>query len=375
MNLIERQQDLDAVVEAVADSKLVGADTEAAGYHRYHDRICLLQLSTRSQTFLLDTLALERLGGLGALLDALTPEVIFHDADYDLRLLHRDFGARVHGLFDTKIAAQFLGASALGLASLLESHLGITIEKKYQRADWARRPLPPDMISYAAEDTRYLPDLRDALRDALESHGRLHWAEEEFRITEAVQWEDNGDDGNAFLRLKGTRDLDPRGLAALRELYQWREEVARERDVATFRVLSNAALIAAAASMPGDEAALARVSGMGRSIIQRWGDALLAAVERARRLPEDALPRRPKRSPRPPYDPELDARVERLKAERDRAADALALDRGFLMPRWQLERIARALPETREDLAALPSVRRWQMDAIGDRILAALHER
>src|SRR5690606_21171932 len=149
------------------------ADTEAAGYHRYRDTICLLQVSTRERTWVVDVLELEDLEPLRAPLIEKGTEIVFHDADYDLRLLHRDFGLEVRGLFDTKIAAELLGEPGLGLASLLERHVGLTIPKKYQRADWARRPLPPDMLEYAAEDTRHLPQLRDALREALEKKGRL----------------------------------------------------------------------------------------------------------------------------------------------------------------------------------------------------------
>ncbi|HEX7048609.1 MAG TPA: ribonuclease D, partial [Longimicrobiales bacterium] len=157
MEYVETDAQLEAVVRQFADAPLVAADTEAAGYHRYFDTICLLQLSTRSCTAVIDTLAFERLDRLAPLFERPSTEVVFHDADYDLRLLHRDFGITVRGLFDTKVAAQFLGEPAFGLASLVEKHLGVRMEKAYQRADWARRPLPPAMLEYAAEDTRYLP--------------------------------------------------------------------------------------------------------------------------------------------------------------------------------------------------------------------------
>lgn len=375
MHYIRSLEQVEEVAGALSGARLLAADTEAAGYHRYHDRVCLLQLSTRSDTYLIDTLAVSHLEPLAPLFGDANVETIFHDADYDLRLLSRDFGLRVRGLFDTKLAAQLLGEKAFGLGSLLEKYVGVTVEKKYQRADWAQRPLPPELIDYAAEDTRYLPRLRDELKARLEARGRLAWAEEEFRIEEQVRWEPLADEGEAYLRVKGTRDLSPRQLAALRELYAWREAEARERDRATFRVVANEALLALAREMPATAAALARVQGVPRSITERHGEEMLEAIERARRLPESELPVRPRGPGRPPPDPAFDALLERLKGARDLVADELEMDRGFLMPRAQLEEIGRARPRTVEEMAELPGIRRWQVEALGDRLLKAMQRR
>lgn len=372
MEYIQTDAQLEAAARRVAGEALVAADTEAAGYHRYFDRICLLQLSTRSETYVIDTLALSHLGALAALFANPAVEVVFHDADYDLRLLDRDFGIRVEGLFDTKIAAQFLGEPAFGLASLVEKNLGIRLEKTYQRADWARRPLPEAMLQYAAEDTRYLPALREHLRAGLEAKGRMAWAEEEFGLEEGVRWAPPADGDATYLRVKGARDLGPRQLAALRELHAWREDAARERDVASFRVLSNDALVEIARRMPEGVGGLAGIPGLPRSLPDRYGGELVAALHRARSLPESALPSRPRGPRRPPLDPEFDALVERLRAARDEAAGALELDRGFLLPRSQIEEIARARPSSLESLGSIRGIRRWQVEAVGDRLLAAL---
>jgi ribonuclease D len=371
MRYVESDREVGEVADRIGDSELIAADTEAAGYHRYHDRVCLLQLSTRTDTFVIDTLAVDQLEPLAALFARPETEVVLHDADFDLRLLARDFGIAVRGLFDTKIAAQFLGESAIGLGGLVEKHLGIRLEKKHQRADWAQRPLPADMIEYAAEDTRYLPPLRDVLRDALRERGRLAWAEEEFRLQEAVRW-DADENGDAFLRMKNTRDLKPRQLAALRELHAWREAIAQEKDAAPFRVVNNEVLIAAARALPRTQAQLAETAGVPASVAQRRGAEMLAAVRTALELPELELPVRPRGPARPPPDPEFEKLVDRLKAARDRAADELALDRGFLMPRYQLERLARERPTSLEALHASGDIRGWQVEALGDALLAAL---
>lgn len=374
MEYVHTQERLAVAADRLADVALIGADTEAAGYHRYFDRICLLQLSTRSETFLLDTLALNDLTTVGSHLADPGVEVVFHDADYDLRLLDRDFGIAVRGLFDTKIAAQFLGEPAIGLAALLESYLGVRLEKKHQRADWAKRPLPAQMLEYAAQDTRHLPALRDRLRDRLEAAARLAWAEEEFRLRESARWTAPAQDSDGYLRLKGTRDLRPRQLAALRELYAWREALAQRRDRAPFRVLSNEALVELARVMPRNQARLVQIPGISRRVADRSGDALLAALERVRALPEAELPRRPRAPGRPPPDPAFETTLERLKMARDRTAEALDLDRGFLMPKSQLEELVRRQPHSSAELAAIPDVRRWQVEAAGNELLAALRD-
>jgi ribonuclease D len=374
MTYVDTAEALDAAAEQIVQATLVAADTEAAGFHRYHDRICLLQLSTREATFVVDTLALEHLRPLAQPFADPDVEVVFHDADYDLRLLFRDFGLRVRGLFDTKIAAQFLGEPSIGLASLLERYLGVKLEKKYQRADWAQRPLSSPMLEYAALDTAHLPALRDTLRERLQQAGRLEWAEEEFRVQESASREPpDGPADQAYLRMKGIRDLRPRQLGALQALHAWREQQARDRDLAPFRVLPNEVLIELARQMPRSLAEAASLPTLPRSLIGRYGSALMEILDQVRSMPESALPQRPSGPSRPPPDPELEQLVDQLKNARDHAASALGLDRGFLLPRHQLEDIARSNPDSPAALAAIPGIRRWQIQAVGEPLLQVLN--
>ena len=370
MEYVTTGRQLEEVGRAVAGAGLFAADTEAAGYHRYRDTICLLQVSTRERTWVVDVLELEDLEPMRAALADQQAEVVFHDADYDLRLLHRDFGLDVRGLFDTKIAAELLGEPGLGLASLLERHVGLTIPKKYQRADWAKRPLPDDMLEYAAEDTRHLPALRDALRAELERKGRMHWAEEEFRLRERTLWED-GSEEEPF-RVKGSRDLNRRQLGALRELYEWREALAEERDTASFRVMSNNDLITVARALPRTRPDLV-TGGLSEGNARRWGRELLDGVRRALELPEAELPEKTKRGRREVHDPEIDERVERMRKARDHAAGEYALDKGLLLPRHLMESIARVNPTSVEELRRIEGLRSWQVEVLGERVVGALH--
>lgn len=371
---IERPEELAALVEKLRGETLLGVDTEAAGYHRFFDRMSLVQLSTRSANYLIDPLSAGEMTPLGALFGDPEVEKIFHDADYDVRILDRDAGLHISGLFDTQIAAAFLGEKQLGLGNIVEKYLGLKLPKEFQRADWAERPLSAGMKEYAATDTAHLPELRDRLRAELEERGRLHWAQEEFLRREQTRWTEGDDTREAYMKVKGARDLMPRGLAILRELYAWREGVARERDQATFRVLGNQALLEMSASPPGGVRDLPSVTGLSEGMAQRRGREIMDAVRRGLDVPEDALPRWP-RSPRFERDLELEARVESLRGVRTRVAEQLGLDAGFLIPRATLEEIAKAQPTTPEALAQVPGVRKWQVEAVGDALLETLRKR
>jgi len=373
MQYIQTDKELYEIVARLSEAPLLAADTEAAGYHRYRDRVCLVQLSTRSENFVIDTLAVSTLAPIAPLFADPGVEIVFHDADYDLRLLNRDFDIQVRGLFDTKIGAQFLGESAIGLGALAEKYLGIRMEKKHQRADWAQRPLPEDMLAYAAEDTMHLPALRDRVREALVERGRLAWAEEEFRLMENARWQPAETD-SAFMKVKRARELEPRQLAALREIYDWRERAADARDVAAFRILSNEAMLDVARALPRTADELAKVRGLPQSVAERRGPELLQAVGRALQVAETELPRFPRLPRRPPPDPEFDARMDRLRAARDIVGDELGLDRGFLMPRAQLEEVAKHRPRSLADLAELSDIRKWQVDVLGTKLIEALEK-
>jgi ribonuclease D len=368
---IDTPEGLSGAIQRLRQARVLGVDTEAAGYHRYLDRLSLVQVSSPDENLLIDPLALPDLSALGPVLADPEIEKVFHDADFDLRILDRDQKMTVAGLFDTQIAAAFAGRTSLGLGAVIESYLGISLPKAYQRADWAERPLSDGMKDYAATDTAYLLPLRERLMESLQSLGRMHWAREEFGRREGTRWSEPGDPAEAFLRIKGARDLKPRGLAILRELYAWREQIARERDQATFRVLSNQAMLALSLRAPRNREELARTEGVPGSMVERRGNELLAAVRRGMEVPDEELPRFPP-SRRWDRDPEVEARAERLREARARAATALQLDPGFLMSRTLLDEIARRNPRTAEELLEIPEVRSWQVEALGDKLLQVL---
>ena len=348
----------------------LAVDTEAASYHRYSDSICLIQLSTATITAVIDTLRAPDLSGLGRVLADPTVESVFHDADYDLRLLDRDHGVHIARLFDTRVAAQLLGEPGIGLAALLEKYQGIALDKKFQRADWSKRPLEAGMLEYAAADTHHLLALRDLMAQKLRDAERLEWAEEEFAISAAVRWSGNPPE-EAYLRLKGARLLKPRPLAILRELFAWREEIAKRTDRASFRVMNPEMLLLLTELQPRGIEALRGIRGLSPDQVERRGKELVEAVARGLAVPEGELPRL-ERARRPPPDTAFDARLDRLKVIRNVAAERLGLQPGVLCPNGTLEGVARREPKAAEELLDVEGMRRWQAKVLGAELLAAL---
>lgn len=375
---VEGPEGAGSVERALARARSFAVDCEAAGYHRYSDRLCLVQLSAAGQTFVLDPLAFDPAPLLRPFLEDPGRPTIIHGAAYDLRLLHRDLGIRVGAIIDTQVAASLLGEPGLGLQALLERHLGIRVSKRYQRADWAARPLPADMIEYAANDTRHLHRLAEVLQARLAEAGRLGWAEEEYRrlLDSAFEAGEEQAEADPVTRFKAARRLDDRSVARLREAVAWRDGIARGRDRAPFRVASDAALLAAARERPPSVAALAAVQGFPSRLARQEGRALLRRFARVEGLPARELvpyPRPPARGARP--DPEEEAAFERVKGVRNGVAGRLGLERGRVMANHVLRGMVAAMPADRAALEGVAEVRRWQVDVMGGELLDALWKR
>ncbi len=369
--LITTPDDLSALMERLAREPIVALDTEASSFHRYTERVCLIQLSTRDTTWLVDPLALPDIAPLGKALADPKIEWVIHDADYDLRMLKRAGGHRAERVFDTLVAAELLNEPELGLAANLQKHFGITLDKRFQKADWSKRPLSADMLAYAAMDTAHLIALRDILKRGLEEKGRWAWAQEEFAHLVNIPFAQQGEEEPGFLRIKGAKALKPRQLAVLRELHGWRESLAERLDRAPFMVLGNDTMLDLSRNPPADLAALGQRKGIGESTLQRNGASIMKAIERGMALPKDHWPRvdRPKRWDR---DDDYEERLKRLKQVRERLMVEHDLRPGIVSPNHVLADIARLMPRTTEELIALPGMRRWQVELFGPSLIAAL---
>jgi ribonuclease D len=369
-HLITSGAALARLMEELRTEPVLALDTEASSFHRYKERICLIQLSTRAKTWLIDPLVIDDMGPLGKALADPAIEWVIHDADYDLRMLKKMYGYRAANVFDTMVSVELLNEPELGLAANLKKHFGVELNKKFQKADWSKRPLSNDMLAYAAMDTRHLIGFRDILKGELEAKDRMAWAKEEFEALVHIPFAPTEEEPG-FLRIKGAKALKPRQLAVLRELHAWREGVAEKIDRAPFMVLGNDVMIEASKEPPEDLRAFATRKGVGESIIARSGPAIMKAIATGLDLPKEQWPRvaKPKRYDR---DEDYEERLKRLKRTRDEIATARDLRQGIVCPNHVLSDIARLLPGDLHALAGIEGLRGWQVREFGEALLRAL---
>jgi ribonuclease D len=364
--------ELDALAQDLRRAPLVAVDTEADSLHHYPGKLCLVQITDGDgRAVLVDPLALPDLAALRDVFADPGTLKVLHAADNDLAYLKRLHRFTVSGLFDTAIAARFLGATALGLDGLLKQYLGLEPGRSRQKDDWSRRPLTPEQEQYAVNDVLHLIPLRDRLAAELEGRGRLPWVEEECAALAALELPDRVADPDAYLWLKGTADLDARGLAALRELHRARESLALALDRPPFMIVGNEALVRLAALRPREAAQMLTVTGCSPSIVRRFGEPFLAAVARAESLPDSELPVRARR-PRPSPPAPVRRRAEALRAWRTVACKQLGLEPGLVLPQRLIDRLAADPPHDLQALAAVEGFRRWRAALFGLELLGVL---
>ena len=367
--LIETNDELARVCSALQGENELAVDLEADSLHHYREKVCLIQISNRNDTWLIDPLIVKELEPLSNLVSNPDRITVFHGGDYDIRSLHRDFGISVAQMFDTMIAAQFIGITEFGLAALLRSNFGIELDKRFQKADWSKRPLTAEMADYAAHDTAHLLQLADLLRERLTDLGRTEWAAEECALVTANRMTEKKD-APLFLNCKGAGRLKPANLAILEELLQFREIQARELDRPPFKVISAESLLKIAEQPPSFVREMNGIAGLTPRILSRYGEQLLAAVQRGSAVAETELPRFPRSKGEPNHG--IKNRIAHLKQWRESYSQDLQLAPGLIAPNWLLERITEQCPLNAEQLAVIPGIRRWQTNLWGADMLKLL---
>jgi len=280
--LITAREHLEEVCVELAKSPRLAFDTESNGFYAYKEKVCLIQISTPTDDYIVDPIAIVNLDVMGPLFADPNIEKLFHAGEYDVLCLKRDYGFTFSNLYDTMIAARVLGIKELGLAAAIERQFGLVISKKLQRADWGKRPLTTEMIRYAQGDTHFLMRLADEQKKALVEKGRWDDAVEAFRELEKLEPNVKVFDPEGFWKLVGRTDIGGKAMAALKEVWLYREQQAASRDRAPFRVMPEDLMLRIAEALPETKEALAAVKGMSPYILERFGAGLLAAVERGR---------------------------------------------------------------------------------------------
>ncbi|MBN1287386.1 MAG: ribonuclease D, partial [Anaerolineae bacterium] len=248
--LIDTQDALDDLAHVLRNEPLLGIDTESNSLYVYYERVCLIQISTRAQDYLVDPLALDCLGPLAPVMADSRIEKIFHAAAYDIASLKRDFDWTFSNLFDTMEAARILGWRQVGLGNVLEQEFNVEVDKRFQRANWGQRPLPKDRLQYAQMDTHYLPALRDRMAAKLKNSG--HWEEalEIFSDIVRAPAAEHSFDPEGFWRIGKSHGIPRDRIAEVRELYLLRDKIARRKNQPPFKIFSDKTLAALVHATP-----------------------------------------------------------------------------------------------------------------------------
>jgi ribonuclease D len=370
--IIDTFDALKNLARTIDTEKTIGVDLEADSMYHFKEKVCLIQMAAPGINVVIDPLMVKDLSPLKPIFKRPEVSKIFHGADYDVRSLYRDFDITINNLFDTELASRFLGYSETGLEAVLKNKFDVALDKKFQRKDWSRRPLPRDMISYAAKDARYLLPLAQILTDELKELGRLQWVQEECEILSKVRANINNIDP-LYLNFKGAGKLNPRNLAVLEALLQYRRTIARKKDKPLFRIFGNRSLLELADKKPPDLKQLEESRALSPKQISMYSAGVIAAIQDAMQVEQDNLPVYPRRrSPRVPL--VVAGRVKALRNWRDEQVDRLVLDPALICTKALMSTIAQQKPSRVSDLSAINEMKNWQKKEFGQDIVQVLKQ-
>lgn len=379
--MVETPEALADLVERLKGAGAIALDTESDSSHAYQEKVCLLQISDLTTDYIVDPLAIGSIAALEPILEDPDIVKVLHGADYDIVCLKRDFGFRIHGLFDTLVAAQLLGLERIGLADLVARYFGIELDKAFQRHNWALRPLLEEHVEYARGDTHYLLALREIMERSLRREGRWRHHREECGVLERRRWHGRTHDPDAWRDARGVQDLDDDGRRVLRQLWHYRDAQARRMDRPVYKVIPDDVLMELAEVRPESERELDGVINPKSAMRRRHGRSFLRLIKEGLddRTP---LPGPKERERKEKPKTELRTRLRGRTADRVLAelkqwrTEIIArnprLNSFSVASNGQLKAIAAYRPRTLEELSQVPDIRRWQVRDYGDELLARL---
>ena len=366
IELLTTSGQVSGLARILFQERCIAIDTESNSRHRYPERVCLVQVATNSKVYLIDTLAVDDMKPIGEVLADETVAKVIQGAEYDIRCLDREWGYRVRNLFDTSIAARFVGMNQTGLSALIEALLGMHVPKdaRIQKSDWSHRPFSQEALNYAATDVWYLLSIQKVLESRLRTLSRSQWVSEECARLEEIRYV-APDPEMAFLSLKGSRRLDGQEKAILKRLFMLRETEALRRNQPPYYVLPHETLVHLASNPAAD---LAQLPSLRRQIDSRFGRLLRETLRRGLADPPISNPIRYSIQPATPIDIE---RLQILKKWRVNLGSQLSIDPALVWPMVSLERLAKA-PRTLGAELQSPEVRQWQREQFAMSLEASL---
>lgn len=367
--LITQPDQVKLLLQSLSREPIIAVDTESNGLHAYQEQVCLIQFSTPDSDYLVDPLALDDLSPLAPIFKNKKIEKVFHAAEYDLICLKRDFGFEFANLFDTMIVARILGHKSVGLGSMLKAEFGVQLNKRYQRANWGKRPLSAQLLAYARMDTRYLIPLRNRLKESLKESKRWKVAVEDFkRLTQVAPPREDPKTKSCW-RVNGVYDLEPQRVAVLEELCQYRDQAAKKMDRPVFKVIGNSTLVAIAERAPTRTEELANIAGMTKRQIKRHANGILDAVKNG--MQAEPIQRPVTHRP----DDQYLHRIDALRQWRKATASKMDVDSDIVLPKDMLFTIAKAWPTNEHELEEIMADLPWRYSQFADSILDVIHDK
>jgi ribonuclease D len=334
----------------------------------YREQVCLIQISTPTQDYIIDPTAEIDLAGLGLIVADPAVKKIFHAAEYDLILVKRQYGWELNNLFDTMWAARILGYQRFGLASLLEQFFEVRLDKRYQKSNWCKRPLAPEQLAYAQHDTHFLFQLRERLAKEIEELGYAEEAAELFAEQTRITLNDHSFDPDSFWSINGVRNLSPQQQAILRELNIYRDKEAQRRDQPLFKIFNEKTMLELTHLAPRNMDELAQVHGMTHGQRRRYGRSLLRVIDKGRNAKP---PKRPRRGKKRPSEAAV-LRYDKLRQWRKERAKLRGVESDVVLSRVALWDIANSNPQNIAELDQLDSIGAYRSSTYGKEILRVL---
>ncbi len=358
--IVSERRALEALCARVREAPRVGVDTEFHAERSYAPRLMVVQLAFDDGAAIVDALALTDLRPLVLAMTHTT--VIGHALSADLKIFADRFDVVPPRIFDTQVAAAFLGyGMQVSLADLVRAVCGVRLTKSQTVSDWSARPFSERQLEYLVGDVAYLLPLYDALRPRLEQKGRYEWLYEECAELGDIE-RYRSDERRAFLRIPGAMRMSRRELGILNELVKMRDRTARERDLPVRYVLPDDVLAGLATLRPTQLDDLAQLRRLDRGMKRQLGTEILNAVARGQALDDADLPPRPAR----PSAPARDALVAFLGTAIAELARSAELPPSLLVPRAALERLAREIPTERGQFERVLSLQPWRLALVGE---------
>jgi ribonuclease D len=368
--IVDTQSKLKESVSELEKEKVIALDLESDSMYHFMEKVCLIQVASSRHTYLFDPLLPYELVPLKKVLENCAIKKILHGADYDIRSLHRDFAFEINNLFDTQLACRYLGIKETGLDAVLSNFFDVSLNKKYQKKDWSQRPLPDEMIDYAANDVAYLLPLAKILEDELKKLGRLSWVMEDCVLLSQVR-QAPANQQPLFTSYKGAGAMPPKELAVLEAVLQVRKKIAVRKDRPLFKIFQNKVIDEIVHIKPVSRKKLEKMRVLSAAQLGNYSDMILEAVQYALSTPKNELPVYPKVRSRSLKIIEQ-KRVKRLKEWKDLKGEELNIDPSLVLNKAQIIVIAVRHPRSTDELEQISEIKRWQIDEFGADIVDLL---